>query len=152
MSLLTPALGATNSCQPCVLLPRLLPAAASPPNQTLTPGRGGSLRLLLLTWLLVIPACCSYLVHVFSHQVPQTALQLNGALSGGLRWLIPRICISPQLSSPMRDPLHALSRLELEEVTATLNLFSDQSLEVKCSLQSLQLEDTRSDSTLVHTR
>lgn len=57
-----------------------------------------------------------------------------------------------QLSSPMRDPLHALSRLELEEVTATLNLFSDQSLEVKCSLQSLQLEDTRSDSTLVHTR
>lgn len=56
------------------------------------------------------------------------------------------------LSSPVRDPLHALSKLELEEVTTNLDLFSDQSLEFKCSLQSLLLEDTRSDSTLVHTR
>ncbi|XP_077487985.1 intermembrane lipid transfer protein VPS13A-like isoform X2 [Amblyomma americanum] len=57
-----------------------------------------------------------------------------------------------QLSSPVRDPLHALSRLELEEVTINLDLFSDHSLEVKCSLQGLLLEDTRSDATLVHTR
>ncbi|KAL1474073.1 hypothetical protein MTO96_021594 [Rhipicephalus appendiculatus] len=57
-----------------------------------------------------------------------------------------------QLSSPVRDPLHALSKLELEELTASLNLFSDQSLEVKCSLQSLLVQDTRTDSTLVHTR
>ncbi|KAH7948519.1 hypothetical protein HPB52_024076 [Rhipicephalus sanguineus] len=57
-----------------------------------------------------------------------------------------------QLSSPVRDPLHALSKLELEELTASLNLFSDQSLEVKCSLQSLLVQDTRTDSTLIHTR
>ncbi|KAM7308838.1 vacuolar protein sorting-associated protein 13A isoform X4 [Ixodes scapularis] len=57
-----------------------------------------------------------------------------------------------QLSSPVRDPLQMLSKLELEEVTVNFDLCSDQSLEVKCSLQSLSLEDTRSDSTLVHTR
>lgn len=57
-----------------------------------------------------------------------------------------------QLSSPVRDPLQTLSKLELEEVSVNFDLCSDQSLEVKCSLQSLSLEDTRSDSTLVHTR
>ncbi|KAH6928673.1 hypothetical protein HPB50_018432 [Hyalomma asiaticum] len=62
-----------------------------------------------------------------------------------------QVTLFHQLSSPVRDPLRALSKLELEEVTATLNLFSDQSLEVKCCLQSLLLEDARSDSTLVQT-
>ncbi|KAH7964977.1 hypothetical protein HPB49_002722 [Dermacentor silvarum] len=55
----------TDSClgglkleQPCLLLPWLPLTVAGPPSQTLTPDRGWSLRLPLLTWLPVIPACC----------------------------------------------------------------------------------------------
>lgn len=53
------------------------------------------------------------------------------------------------LSSPVRDLNHGLARLSAGETTVQLDCYTDSTLEVKASLQSLLLEDIRPDSSIV---
>ncbi|XP_067142942.1 intermembrane lipid transfer protein VPS13A-like isoform X2 [Centruroides vittatus] len=56
--------------------------------------------------------------------------------------------IEEMFSSPIRDPIHALSKFELDEVNISVEMYSDKALELKCTLQAATLEDVRSESPL----
>ncbi|XP_045499068.1 vacuolar protein sorting-associated protein 13A-like [Colias croceus] len=53
------------------------------------------------------------------------------------------------LSSPVRDLNHGLAKLTTGEMTVVFDYFSDNSMEMKASLQSLLIEDIRPDTTIV---
>lgn len=53
------------------------------------------------------------------------------------------------LSSPVRDLNHGLAKMTAGETTLQLDYFSDGSMEVKASLQSLLVEDIRPDPSVV---
>lgn len=56
--------------------------------------------------------------------------------------------IEEMFSSPIRDPIHALSKFELDETNISIDMYSDKSLELKCTLQAATLEDVRPESPL----
>lgn len=53
------------------------------------------------------------------------------------------------LSSPVRDLNHGLAKFSAGETTLHLDYFTDKSLELKASLQSLLVEDIRPDPSIV---
>ncbi|CAH0720243.1 unnamed protein product, partial [Brenthis ino] len=53
------------------------------------------------------------------------------------------------LSSPVRDLNHGLAKMTAGEANVHFDYYSDSSIEVKASLQSLLIEDIRPDSTVV---
>lgn len=53
------------------------------------------------------------------------------------------------LSSPVRDCNTGLAKLAAGETSFQLDYFSDRSLDVKASLQSLLIEDIRPDTSIV---
>lgn len=53
------------------------------------------------------------------------------------------------LSSPVRDLNHGLAKVTAGEANVHFDYYSDSSIEVKASLQSLLIEDIRPDSTVV---
>ncbi|XP_072932453.1 intermembrane lipid transfer protein VPS13A-like [Epargyreus clarus] len=57
--------------------------------------------------------------------------------------------IDEVLSSPVRDLNHGLAKLTAGEATVHMDYYSDKSLEIKASLQSLLVEDIRPDPAIV---
>ncbi|XP_014604811.1 PREDICTED: vacuolar protein sorting-associated protein 13C-like [Polistes canadensis] len=53
------------------------------------------------------------------------------------------------LSSPVRDLNHGLCKLNFGEIINTFDFYSDNSLQMKFSLQSIILQDTRKDSFII---
>lgn len=53
------------------------------------------------------------------------------------------------LSSPVRDMNHGLANLSAGEATLLFDYYSDKSMEMKASLQSLLIEDIRPDTSVV---
>ncbi|KAK2588797.1 hypothetical protein KPH14_001672 [Odynerus spinipes] len=53
------------------------------------------------------------------------------------------------LSSPVRDLNHGLCKLNFGEIINTFDFYGDNSLEMKLSLQSIILQDTRKDSLVI---
>ncbi|XP_047356214.1 vacuolar protein sorting-associated protein 13C-like isoform X2 [Vespa velutina] len=53
------------------------------------------------------------------------------------------------LSSPVRDLNHGLCKLNFGEIINTFDFYSDNSLQMKLSLQSVILQDTRKDSLVI---
>lgn len=53
-----------------------------------------------------------------------------------------------QLSSPLRDASHGLSKFEMDEVSISVSTYNDRAMDLKCALQAVTLFDIREESSL----